>query len=97
MQASAARGEAKRNMLQVSRCSSSSIHNTDSMQVFRDVVTRHGVQGLFSGILPRVGLGIWQTLFMVPHPRSRPRTLDTAAIIMAKHLLLTRFGIGHWG
>mmetsp|Transcript_9067 Transcript_9067/g.23711 ORF Transcript_9067/g.23711 Transcript_9067/m.23711 type:complete len:285 (-) Transcript_9067:299-1153(-) len=33
--------------------------------VFRDVVQQYGVRGLFQGILPRMGLSIWQTLFMV--------------------------------
>jgi hypothetical protein len=35
------------------------------LQVFRLVVSEHGLPGLFKGVLPRVGLGIWQTLFMV--------------------------------
>jgi hypothetical protein len=34
-------------------------------QVFRLVVGEHGPMGLFKGVLPRIGLGIWQTLFMV--------------------------------
>ena len=33
--------------------------------VFRQVVAQYGVSGLFQGILPRMGLSIWQTLFMV--------------------------------
>ena len=33
--------------------------------VMRDIVRVDGVGGLFRGIVPRVGLGIWQTLFMV--------------------------------
>ena len=33
--------------------------------VFREVVQQYGVRGLFQGILPRMGLSIWQTLFMV--------------------------------
>jgi hypothetical protein len=35
------------------------------VQVFRHVVAEHGPLGLFKGVLPRIGLGIWQTLFMV--------------------------------
>eukprot|EP00181_Compsopogon_caeruleus_P001515 CAMPEP_0184685790 /NCGR_PEP_ID=MMETSP0312-20130426/20216_1 /TAXON_ID=31354 /ORGANISM="Compsopogon coeruleus, Strain SAG 36.94" /LENGTH=284 /DNA_ID=CAMNT_0027140249 /DNA_START=121 /DNA_END=975 /DNA_ORIENTATION=- len=35
------------------------------LQVFRAVVAESGVRGLFQGIIPRLGLGIWQTLFMV--------------------------------
>ncbi|KDO30104.1 hypothetical protein SPRG_05296 [Saprolegnia parasitica CBS 223.65] len=49
MQTAAERGEPKQNM----------------MQVFRAVIKENGVGGLFKGIIPRVGLGIWQTLFMV--------------------------------
>jgi hypothetical protein len=49
MQSAADRGEPKQNML----------------QVFRTVVKEHGIPGLFKGIIPRLGLGIWQTLFMV--------------------------------
>jgi len=37
--------------------------------VFRMVVKEHGVRGLFQGIAPRWGLGIWQTLFMVTGPK----------------------------
>uniref|UniRef100_A0A7S2F8P7 Mitochondrial carrier protein n=1 Tax=Pycnococcus provasolii TaxID=41880 RepID=A0A7S2F8P7_9CHLO len=33
--------------------------------VVRHVVHTNGVSGLFAGILPRIGLNIWQTLFMV--------------------------------
>lgn len=34
-------------------------------QVFSLVVREQGVAGLFAGVVPRIGLGIWQTLFMV--------------------------------
>ena len=34
-------------------------------QVFRLVLKEQGVAGLFAGVIPRIGLGIWQTLFMV--------------------------------
>jgi hypothetical protein len=33
--------------------------------VMRNIVRVDGVGGLFRGIVPRIGLGIWQTLFMV--------------------------------
>lgn len=33
--------------------------------VFRMVVKEHGPIGLFQGVIPRIGLNIWQTLFMV--------------------------------
>ena len=35
------------------------------LQVFRHVVKEDGIFGLFKGVIPRIGLGIWQTLFMV--------------------------------
>eukprot|EP00921_Rhytidocystis_pertsovi_P003755 GHVQ01006515.1.p1 GENE.GHVQ01006515.1~~GHVQ01006515.1.p1 ORF type:complete len:244 (-),score=35.35 GHVQ01006515.1:377-1108(-) len=35
------------------------------VQVFSHIVKTDGPQGLFKGIIPRMGLGIWQTLFMV--------------------------------
>lgn len=35
------------------------------MGVFRLVLKDHGVMGLFQGVIPRIGLNIWQTLFMV--------------------------------
>lgn len=34
-------------------------------QVFRAVYAQYGLAGLFSGVVPRMGLNIWQTLFMV--------------------------------
>ena len=34
-------------------------------KVMADIVRVDGVQGLFRGVVPRIGLGIWQTLFMV--------------------------------
>ena len=49
MQARAAAGEAYLSMV----------------GVFRLVVAEYGVKGLFQGILPRMGLNIWQMLFMV--------------------------------
>lgn len=33
--------------------------------ILRHVYAEHGVAGLFKGVIPRIGLGIWQTLFMV--------------------------------
>lgn len=53
MQAAAAAGEAKHSMV----ATLGRIYNTN------------GVQGLFQGVIPRVGLGIWQTLFMVVAPK----------------------------
>lgn len=35
------------------------------IQVFRMVLKEQGPLGLFQGIIPRIGLNIWQTLFMV--------------------------------
>ena len=34
-------------------------------QVFRMVLKEQGPLGLFQGVIPRIGLNIWQTLFMV--------------------------------
>lgn len=33
--------------------------------IMRQVHGEHGVAGLFKGVIPRIGLGVWQTLFMV--------------------------------
>merc|ERR1711865_862783 len=49
MQARAAAGESKKSMV----------------KVLTDVHKESGIQGLFQGVIPRIGLGIWQTLFMV--------------------------------
>lgn len=49
MQARAAAGESYLSML----------------GVFRQVTQQYGVRGLFQGVLPRMGLSMWQTLFMV--------------------------------
>ena len=49
MQSAANEGKPKENLL----------------QVLRTVVRNDGVAGLFQGIVPRIGLGVWQTLFMV--------------------------------
>lgn len=49
MQAAASAGEEKRSMI----------------QTFSLIVKESGPLGLFKGIIPRIGLGMWQTLFMV--------------------------------
>lgn len=49
MQAAASAGEASRTMV----------------QVMQSIVKTEGMPGLFKGVIPRVFLGIWQTLFMV--------------------------------
>lgn len=48
-QAAAAAGEPSKNMI----------------QTFGVIVKEQGVAGLFKGVIPRIGLGVWQTLFMV--------------------------------
>ena len=35
------------------------------VSVMNMIVKEQGMSGLFKGLIPRVGLGIWQTLFMV--------------------------------
>jgi hypothetical protein len=57
MQASAAAREAKLTM----------------MGTLANIHQANGVRGLFQGLIPRMMLGIWQTLFMV----SAPKLLDT--------------------
>ena len=37
--------------------------------VMRIVVKQSGMTGLFAGLLPRIGLSVWQTCFMVVAPR----------------------------
>lgn len=59
MQSAASEGKPRLNMVK-------------TMQL---VVNEHGVGGLFKGIVPRIGLGVWQTLFMV-----------TGAKIVKEHL-----------
>jgi len=49
MQAAAASGQERLNLV----------------QVIKMIVKEQGAKGLFQGIVPRIGLGIWQTLFMV--------------------------------
>ena len=34
-------------------------------ETMKMIVAKDGVAGLFKGIVPRIGLGVWQTLFMV--------------------------------
>ena len=35
------------------------------LQVLRSVHAEHGLQGLFQGLLPRMGTNVWLTLFML--------------------------------
>eukprot|EP00051_Salpingoeca_urceolata_P007166 m.95169 g.95169 ORF g.95169 m.95169 type:complete len:408 (-) comp15144_c0_seq2:66-1289(-) len=46
------------------------------LEIFRLVTKEHGAAGLFKGVIPRIGLGIWQTTFMV-----------TGANLIREHLL----------
>lgn len=39
------------------------------VQTCKMIVSEAGVAGLFQGIMPRMGLCIWQTLFLVTVPR----------------------------
>ena len=60
MQTAATRGEAQVSMV----------------SVFQNVIKESGVSGLFKGIVPRLGLGIWQTLFMVTGAKLIKRALE---------------------
>jgi len=60
MQSAADRGEPKQNIV----------------QVFQTVLKQQGVRGLFKGIVPRILLGIWQTLFMVTGAKVVKQILD---------------------
>jgi len=51
------------------------------LQVFRQVVGEYGVAGLFKGIVPRIGLGVWQTLFMVTGAKLVKEQLQEAGIM----------------
>eukprot|EP00993_Chasmostoma_nieuportense_P002514 NODE_3302_length_992_cov_27.517919_g3156_i0.p1 GENE.NODE_3302_length_992_cov_27.517919_g3156_i0~~NODE_3302_length_992_cov_27.517919_g3156_i0.p1 ORF type:complete len:282 (-),score=39.92 NODE_3302_length_992_cov_27.517919_g3156_i0:78-923(-) len=53
MQARSLAGQTKLNML----------------GVFTQVFKETGLPGLFNGVIPRMGLGVWQTLFMVTAPK----------------------------
>jgi len=45
-------------------------------QVFVTVYRESGIGGLFKGIIPRICLGMWQTLFMVSGAKVLTRWLD---------------------
>lgn len=51
------------------------------VSVMRDIVREGGVGGLFRGIIPRIGLGIWQTLFMVTGAKMVKETLKEQGLI----------------
>jgi len=44
----------------------------------KNIVAESGVQGLFTGIVPRIGLGVWQTLFMVTGAKIVKDIMDKA-------------------
>lgn len=52
MQSAADQGEPKQNMV----------------QVFKMIIKERGPAGLFKGVIPRIGLAVWQTIFMVTVP-----------------------------
>lgn len=49
------------------------------VQVMRTIVKEYGMMGLYAGVVPRIGLGIWQTLFMVTGVKLVNRFLDPEA------------------
>ncbi len=44
--------------------------------VMSTIVKTEGMGGLFKGVVPRIGLGIWQTLFMVTGAKMVKEHLD---------------------
>lgn len=38
------------------------------MQTFSLIVKENGPLGLFQGIVPRIGISVWQTVFMITLP-----------------------------
>ena len=51
------------------------------LEVFREISKEHGVGGLFKGLVPRVCLGIWQTLFMVTGAKLVKDQLQEAGLL----------------
>ena len=51
--------------IQAQKLAREGIRNLNMFQVMGKIVKENGVGGLYQGVLPRMGLGIWQTLFMV--------------------------------
>eukprot|EP00300_Choanocystis_sp_HF-7_P036835 c52770_g1_i1.p1 GENE.c52770_g1_i1~~c52770_g1_i1.p1 ORF type:complete len:306 (+),score=60.69 c52770_g1_i1:66-920(+) len=49
------------------------------IQVLKNVVRENGWAGLYAGVVPRIGLGIWQTLFMVTGVKLVDRVLNPNA------------------
>ena len=49
--------------------------------VFSLVLKEQGPAGLFAGVIPRIGLGIWQTLFMVTGAKIVKQELRERGII----------------
>ena len=62
--------------IQMQAAASAGEKHQSMMEVFRTVIKHEGVGGLFTGIVPRVFLGIWQTLFMVTGAKLVKRALD---------------------
>ena len=54
------------------------------LAILKQVHHEHGVAGLFKGVIPRIGLGVWQTLFMV-----------TGANLIREHILKEAPKVGH--
>eukprot|EP00299_Pterocystis_sp_00344_P018274 c9128_g1_i1.p1 GENE.c9128_g1_i1~~c9128_g1_i1.p1 ORF type:complete len:258 (-),score=33.47 c9128_g1_i1:32-805(-) len=49
------------------------------VQVMKNIVKEHGFLGLYAGLIPRIGLNIWQTLFMVTGVKLVNRFYDPSA------------------
>ena len=39
--------------------------NLNVVSAFKYIYQTNGIKGLYKGVTPRIGLGIWQTVFMV--------------------------------
>ena len=44
---------------------------------FQIIYQQNGIKGLYRGVTPRIGLGVWQTVFMVAFGDIFKRMLNT--------------------
>jgi len=72
--------EVARIEMQASAASNSG-KSVSMVQVFENVVKENGIKGLFQGVVPRIGLGVWQTLCLVVFSRMIKETMQEQGII----------------